>query len=157
SVILAGCSADLPAPDRDDTPLAVGASRTIELRFLKFDVSNFEQTMTKKDILALPDDVRERLWLLDLDLTSGPNTPRLLDNALAAVKALDPATLAPAARNMQRLLKMTPDTADLAGTNLEKLISLAPLVGIAPARVLADLMGVDVEDTVLSPEVVART
>jgi hypothetical protein len=153
----AGCtSSGDPAPD-PDRAIAVGETREIELRFLRFDVSNFEQTLTLKDVLALPDDVKSRLWLLNLDLSNGPNSPRLLDNALAAIKQLDPSTLPPAARNLQRLLNMTPDTADLHGTQLEQLISLSPLLGISPSQVLADLMQINPEDTFLSSEVISET
>lgn len=152
-----GCSSDPSPPPGDDlTPLALGESRTVELRFLRFDVSNYETAMTKADLLALPQETRERMWLLDIDLTSAPSAPRLLENAIVAIQALDPATLSPAARNLQRLLIMTPDSADLRGTNLEKLIGLAPLVGISPARVLADLLKIDVEDTFLPPTIVAE-
>lgn len=158
--LAAGCgsaggdeAAKLPVGD----PLGVGERRNVELKFLRFDVSNFEQTMTRKDVLALPKQVQERLWLLDLDLSNGPNAPRLLDNAMTAIKNLDPAGLSPAARNLQRLLKMTPDTADLQGTSLEQLIALAPLLGISPREVLAGMMGVNVEDTFLSPQIISET
>jgi len=154
---LGGCVAPLSEPpDANPDALAVGESRTVELRFLRFDVSNFEQTLAREDILALPADVRDRLWLLDLDLRSGPTTPRLLDNALEAIKTIDPSTLSPAARNMQALLKMTPDTANLEGTKLEELIGLAPILGLAPERVLADLLGVDIESEILSPAVISQ-
>jgi hypothetical protein len=157
-LLLSACSEDLPDPvPGPSTPLTVGEARQVELRFVRFDVSNYEQVMTRQDVLELPRDVQERLWMLDLDLSSGPTTPQLLDNALSAIKRLDPEELSVPARNLQRLLLMTPDNADLTGTSLEHLTELAPLLGIEPARVLADLMGIDVEDTVLSPEVVART
>lgn len=153
----AACVAPLPEPaDPNPAALEVGQSREVELRYLRFDVTNFTQTLTRDDILALPADVQDRLWLLDLDLRSGPQTPRLLDNALEAIKQLDPATLTPAARNMQALLKMTPDSAQLEGTSLEELIGLAPLLGLAPQRVLADLLGIDVEDEILSPATVSQ-
>ena len=152
----AGCIGELPAPvDENTTPLEVGESRAVELRFLRFDVTNFEQTLNRQDILELPRDVRERLWLLDLDLRSGPTTPRLLDNALEAIKAIDPTELSTAAQNMQRLLRMTPDTAELQGTSLEELLSLAPLIGLAPPRVLADVLGIDVDDEILGSAVVS--
>jgi hypothetical protein len=137
--------------------LSVGQSREVELHFLRFDVSNFEQTLTRKDVQDLPLAVKQRLWLLDLDLSNGPNAPRLLDNALAAIRALDPATLSPAGKNLQKLLNMTPDTADLKGTNLDQLIELAPLLGISPRDVLAGLMGINVEDTFLSPQVISES
>lgn len=137
--------------------LAVNDTREVELRFLRFDVSNFEKRLTREDILALPRSSRERMWLLDLDLSSGPNSPQLLDNALAAIRALDPETLGQAERNMQALLRMTPDTAELSGTAIERLIDLAPLMGVAPERVLADLFKIDVEDPFLDDQIVAQT
>ena len=148
---MAGCGADGPLVDsRDDAPLEVGESREVELRYLRFDVTNFEQRLTRDDLLALPADTQRRLWLLDLDLAGGQGSPGLLDNALTQIRGLDPDTLDPAARNTQRLLNMTPDTANLEGTGLEGLVSLAPLIGVAPERVLADLLGVGPEDTFLS-------
>lgn len=139
------------------TKLSVKDSRTVELRFLRFDVSNFEKRLTREDILAFPKETRERMWLLDLDLSSGQSSPQLLDNALAAIRALDPESLPQAERNMQTLLNMTPDTAQLAGTDIERLINLAPLLGVAPQQVLADLFKINVEDSFLGDKVVAET
>jgi hypothetical protein len=144
-----------PPPEESRVPLAPGERREVELRALRFDVVNYEKTLTRADILALPAATRERLWLLDLDLRNSARAPRLLDNALAAIRAADPATLSLPARNLQRLLKMTPDTADLQGTSLAQLISLAPLLGIAPAQVLADLMNVPVDREFIAPDVIA--
>jgi hypothetical protein len=136
--------------------LEIGDARKLELRFLRFDVTNFEKRLTREDILALPNDVRERLWLFDLDLSSGPNTPQLLDNALSAIRALDPDELPQAARNMQALMQMTPDDANLKGTVLERLIELAPLLGVAPEQVLADLFEINVEDPFLDDAIMAQ-
>ena len=156
ALLVAGCVAPLADPAEPlAEPLALGASRDVELRFLRFDVRNFEQTLSRQELLDLPADTQERLWLLDLDLRAGPNTPRLLDNALVAIRDLDPETLTPASRNLQQLLRMTPDTAELSGTALEELLELAPLLGLSPARVLADLLGTDVEDPILSAAVVS--
>ncbi len=156
-VALAGCLARMPEPaDENRAPLAPGERRDVELRYLRFDVVNYEKTLTRADILALPAATRERLWLLDLDLRNSARAPRLLDNALAALRAADPATLTPAARNLQKLLAMTPATADLAGTSLAQLIALAPLLGIAPAQVLADLMNVPVDREFIAPDVIAQ-
>ena len=143
-------------PRGGDVPMEVGESRRVECRFLRFEVSNYEQTLTREDLLNLPQSVHDRLWLMDLELQGGATAPRIMDYALEAMRTTDPTTLLPAARNMQRLLSMTPDNADLSGTSMEQLIDLAPLLGLAPARILADLMGINVEDTFLSPQVVTE-
>lgn len=150
------CSTDLP----DYTPppvLEIGESRDIELRFTRFDVTNFEQTFTKADLAALPRDVQDRLWLLDLDISGGAAAPMLLDNALEKIRGLDPSTLSRPARNMQALLEMTPDNADLSGSSFESLLSLAPILGISAQKVLADMLLINVEDTFLSTESIADT
>jgi hypothetical protein len=154
---LAACVEPLPEPAAENTAaMAVGETRTIDLRFLRFDVTGFAKTLTRADIQAFPDDVKERLWLMDLDLSNGPNTPHMLDNALAQVKSLDPATLSPAARNMQGLLRMTPATAKLDGTSLEELTRLAPLIGVAPEKCLADMLAIDVDREFLSSTAVSE-
>jgi hypothetical protein len=154
---LAACVSELPEPEPPPTAeLALGQSRQIELRYLRFDVANFEHVLTRQSVLDLPEATRQRLWLFDLPLSGGPNEPRVIENALAQAKALDPATLSLPARNLQRLLTMTPETADLRGTSLAELLDLAPLVGIAPAQVLSDLMGVRPDEPILSTEVLAE-
>lgn len=153
----AGCLDALPpVPVENRTPMGVGERREVELRYLRFDVVNYQKTLTRADILALPASTRARLWLLDLDLRNSARAPRLLDNSLAAIRAADPSTLSPAARNLQRLLAMTPDTADLQGTNLAQLISLAPLLGIAPGQVLGDMMNIPVDREFITPDVIAQ-
>ncbi len=54
------------------------------------------------------------------------------------------------------LLRMTPDTAQLEGTSLAGLVGLAETLGLAPPRLLADLLGVGVEEPVLPLEVLAE-
>lgn len=154
---LGACAESTLSDERTPKPMVVGESRGLSLNYLRFDVTNFEKTLDQNQLLALPRDVRERLWLLDLDLSNGPNAPQLLDRSLAAIRQLDPNTLAPAERNMQTLLRMTPDTANLAGTSIATLVDLAPLLGVAPEQVLADLFAIDVEDTFLTDKQLADT
>ena len=157
-VATGACIDALPPPEAEDTtPLRVGQQRRIELRFLRFDVANFEETLTRDDIRALPADVQSRLWLLDLDLRGGPTAPRLIDNALEAIRHLDPALLSRPGQNMQRLLRMTPDTAQLAGTSLEELLGLAPVIGLVPGQILADLLGINVDAEILPPSAASST
>ena len=157
ALTLAGCLEGLPpVPEVNHAPMAVGERRSVELRYLRFDVVNYQKTLTRADILALPAATRARLWLLDLDLRNNARAPRLLDNSLAAIRAANPATLSAPARNLQRLLAMTPDTANLDGTSLSQLISLAPLLGIAPGQVLGDMMNVAVDREFITPDVIAQ-
>jgi len=148
---------DIPDPDTTPpVPLAVGDSRTIDLRHLTFDVQGFTQRYTKADLAALPPDIRDRVWLLDLDITGGPNVPHLLDASLTTMQGLDPETLSPAAQNMQRLLTMSPATAAFQGTSLDELLTLGPLLGLAPGRVLADMLQTNTDDPFLTNTVLAR-
>jgi len=154
---LPACLEDFPDPDTTPAaPLTIGEARTIDLRYLRFDVQSFAKRYTKAELRALPADIKDRLWLLDLDITGGPNRPHLLDHSLDVMKALDPATLPPAARNMQRLLTMSPATAAFAGTSLDELLSLGPLLGLAPGRVLADMLQANSDDPFLSNTSVAQ-
>jgi hypothetical protein len=130
-------------------PMEVDETRAVELHALRLEVRNFEEVLTRDDLRRLPPAVSGRLWLLDLDLSGGPALPRLLENALAALRGLDPATLDPATRSARELITMTPQSADLRGTQFEQLVTIAPLLGIAPARVLADLHGVGADDPLL--------
>jgi hypothetical protein len=148
--MLSSCAESTSSDERMAKPMNVGETRAMSLSYLRFDVTNFEKALDRDQLLALPQDVRERLWLLDLDLSNGPNAPQLLDRSLAAIRTLDPSKLQPAERNMQALLQMTPDSANLSGSSIATLIDLAPLLGVAPEQVLADLFAIDVEDVFLT-------
>lgn len=155
-VLTVGCGSDEELPG-DPPEMQIGEKRTQTLRYLRFDVTNFTTTYTKEDLLELPTGIRESLWLFDLDLSNGENSPRLLDYSLRQIKDLAPETLDPAARNMQRLLNMTPDNAVLVGTSFEEIALLAPVIGIPSAKILADLLEVNVEAEFLSTTAVAST
>ncbi len=148
-----GCGEDAVAID--DTPpgnLAIGEAREVDLRYLRFDVEGFAKTNTLEQMRAMPRKVLQDVWVLDLDARP------LLVNSLIALRDLpeeDVADLPAAAQNMRRLLLMTPDNAELEGTNLEELIGLASAVGIPPARSLADLLGRDILEPFIPTEVVA--
>jgi hypothetical protein len=155
-MLATGCIADLPDAPPPPEDMQVGERRELELQALRLDVSNFRQTLRREDLLALPESTQRRLWLLDLDLAGGPGSPRFIDNALAAIADTDPATLDEPSRNMQAILSMTPDSADLSGTSFENLVALAPLVGISQARVLADLADINAEDSFLDNAIIGE-
>lgn len=155
-LVCIGCDND--EPDYETPPrMRIGETREIELRYTRFDVTDFEQTLTKEELSELPREVQDRLWLLDLDLTGGSASPRLLDNSLEQIRSMPPEDLSRAARNMQGLLQMTPANANLNGTSFEPLITLAPVLGVSTQSVLAEMLQINMEDTFLSTKVVAQT
>ncbi len=156
-LVLAGCMEPLTVEEAVTSPLGVGETRTHVLRYMRLDVEDFEQTLTLEDLRELPIGITERLWLLDLDLVGGPAAPRLIDSALADIRALDTDSLPPAEQNMQRLLEMTAEDADLSGTVLEPMSELGSLVGLSSARILADMVGAEVDAPYLPDEVVTRS
>ncbi len=60
-----------------------------------------------------------------------------------------------AERNLQRILNMTPDNADLSGTSMEELIDVANAVGLPSPRLLSDLLQVGITDFIVHPDVAA--
>ncbi|EYF06277.1 acetyltransferase [Chondromyces apiculatus] len=151
---LSGCVTEVTL---DETPptstLAVGESRTVELRFLRFDVEQFQQSLTLTDLKALPTRVLQDTWLLDLDMST------LVQNALQQVAYLPPAeahALAQPARNLWKLLNLTAESTDLRGTRLEPLLGVGKAVGLPPSLILADLAQVGENDPLISTETTAQ-
>jgi hypothetical protein len=133
--------------------LTIGELRSVDVRYLRFDVAGFQKTDTLEQLRAMPRRVLQDLWLLDLDARP------LIFNALAALSGLpaaDVAALTPAAQNMRKLLQMTPDNAELEGTKLAGLVGVSRAIGIPPAKVLADLLGRRISDPFIPPDVVAE-
>lgn len=149
--LVLGCVEPPPLAPSGQGELPVGERREVVMTYLRFDVKSVEKVITKDDILHLPKTTRENLWLLDLDLTAEGN-PKLFDNSLTAIKALDvdDETLPQPVRNMVKLLTMSPSTADLTRTSMEPLVSLSPKIGIAPGKLLADCMGIATSDPFLT-------
>ena len=144
-----GCQPPADPPSAGDIPaqpLAKGETRTVDLRFVRLDVEGFARTLTLEELRALPPAVLESIWVLDLDLRP------LATNALAQIRDMGPeeaATLPEPTRNLRTLLTMTPDNANLTGTNLEELIALSGAIGIPPAKALANLMGIGVTENIV--------
>ncbi len=57
--------------------------------------------------------------------------------------------------NLNDLLNMTPDTANLEGSSLEELITIAPSVSLPSPRLLADLLSLEPTDTFVDLDVAA--
>lgn len=155
---LGGCTEKPTAETPNAAPLEVGESREVELYAIRFDVSDFEESLTRDAILDLPESTQREMWLFDLDVLGTEGSPRLLRNALAQLRSLDaqdPA-LGPAERNLVRLMQMTPDTVDLTGTRLANLLDLAPNIGFSPSLVLADALGVGLDAPFIDNDALAE-
>ena len=152
--LLLGCVEPLEeAAAPTSTPLSVGESRTVELRFLRFDVSAFQQKVTLTDLRAISRATLDDVWLLDLPIQ------RFAENSLAQLRDMDALTAADQpvpVQNMRRLMNMTPDNANLVGTNLEALTALSRSLGIPPQRTLARILQKATDEPVISLEVAAR-
>jgi hypothetical protein len=107
-------------------------------------------TVDRNGLMRLiPDDSQKTITLLYVDLAP------VMTAGLDAIKdpvasGLDTSSWGPAEQNMQRLLNMSPDNANLSGTALEPVLTLAPNIGLPPARLLANIAGVNVTDPFLS-------
>ncbi|HEY8380265.1 MAG TPA: hypothetical protein VIK91_27435 [Nannocystis sp.] len=141
---------DTPAPAAE---AVIGEPQRVTLRALRFEVDNFEQAVTLAQMRQLPRKILDDLWLLDFDLTESVT---IVLNELSALPADQAAELSKPAQNLRRLLNMTPDNADLAGTKLEELIQLSQAVAVPPAKALAALMQIGVTDRAIPPQVIAE-
>lgn len=152
--LLVGCGESEPLiPETSESvELAVGETRSVQLRHARFDVEGFVEEHTLEDLRRMPRRVLEDIWLLDLDVTP------LTTNALEQLRGLEPAEAAAqpqAVQNMRTLLTLTPDNVVLEGTNFEELGALSNSVGIPTARAFGNLLEVDVTDEFVPPDIVA--
>lgn len=152
---MASCVPELAI--EDDTPapgdVPVGATTQVELRFLRLDVTDFEQTLDLGALRKLPRKTLDELWLLDFDMTDSVG---LVLDELASLSPADADKLSPAAQNMRKLLSMTADNVRLEGTKLEDMIALAGAVGLPPAKVLAAMMQTGVTEQAIPFDIIAE-
>ena len=151
---LLACAAEDVVVEGEVQPraMAVNETRTLELRYLELNVEAFERRLTLNDLRAVPMPILDELWLLDLPLEG------FVENALAQIATAPPEQLeTQSARNLQRLLTMSPDTADLRCTKLSGLIDVSSAIGIASADAVADLLQMpDRASPVIPPDIAAR-
>ncbi len=155
--VLGSCVDDIVIPD--DAPpaaLPIGQPRTVEVRFRRLDVKDYEQILTQEDLQQedkFPRKILEDVWVLDYDMKAP------VEEVLEQLSGLPPGEadkLPRAAQNMRRLLNMTADNVDLNGTKLEEMIGLAGAVGIPPAKVLAAMMGTQVSERTIPFSIAAE-
>lgn len=68
----------------DTSPLTVGESREVELRYLRLDVRDFTKTLTLDELSTLPRATLQRTWLFDLEARP------LVENVLRQIATMLP-------------------------------------------------------------------
>lgn len=121
---------------------AVTAPESLTLRIPPQSEPAPDLTLTlDRDGLAslLPAENQDDIALFDLDMG---DIVRLALDAIQdpAAWGLDLETWTPAAQNLQRILVMTPETADLAGSDMAEVLAITGALGIPEPTVLADLL-----------------
>jgi hypothetical protein len=138
---------------------AVSTPETITLRIPPALEPAPDLTLTlDRDGLSalLPDKNQDDIALFDLDMGD------IVRSALDAIQApeawgLDPATWTQAAQNMQRILVMTPETADLTGSPMAEVIGVTGALGIPEATVLSRLLDQPADTPFLPRDVLEAT
>lgn len=103
----------------------------------------------------LPIEAQESIILTRLDLRP------LVLNALRALEdpvawGLDTSRWGPAERNLASLLTMSPDSADLDGTDLDPVMRLSAQLGLPPPRILSDMLNKAPTERFLAADIVAQ-
>lgn len=102
--------------------------------------------------------------LLDVDaqkelILAGVGLRPFLYGAIAAIRdpyafGNDPEDFGQAEYNFYRLLNLSADTADLRGTSLGELSELAYAIGLPTARILAELLNLEVDEPALATDLI---
>lgn len=108
-----------------------------------------------KDALAelLDEEAQKTLALAEVELRP------FLYGAIDAIRnplkyGSDPNELGQAEFNFYRLLNLSADSADLTGTSLEELADLAYAIGLPTARILAELLGMELDEPALETDLI---
>lgn len=136
-------------------------SRTIHRRHvitLKATTWRGGESLLQMDADALGELIDEA-GQKSLTLANVPIRPFLF-GAIDAIRnplkyGTDPESLGQAEYNFYRLLNLSADSADLTGTSLEELSELAYAIGLPTAMILAQLLGMDVDEPALSTDLIA--
>ncbi|HEU4404184.1 MAG TPA: hypothetical protein VFS43_02655 [Polyangiaceae bacterium] len=93
----------------------------------------------------LSEDEQKALALVDVPLR--PAVRAALERIRDPEKfGVDTSGWGPDERNLQRLLTMSPDVADVRGTSVEELLELASAVGLPPPRLLSELFAIGITE-----------
>jgi hypothetical protein len=136
-------------------PLTLSRRRTLWLDAPTRDAGATALELDRLDLTELltVDDQKE-LAMADIGL--GPSVHQALERIREPeLYGVDTSEWGDAERNMQRILTMTPDTADLSGTSMEELLTIANAIGLPAPRVLAEILDLDVTEPIIDPDTAA--
>ncbi len=105
------------------------------------------------ELLTADDQKQIQLVSISLDQPVKQALERIRDPEKFAV---DTSSWGAPERNLQRILRTTPDVADLTGTSVEELLQIASAVGLPSPRVLAKLLDIATVDYVLNLDILAQ-
>lgn len=137
-------------------PLSLSRVRTLWLDAARRDDAQTPIEVDRFDLdeLLTADD-QKSLSLAEIDLL--PAIKQALERIREPERfGVDTSRWGDPERNLQRILSMTPDNADLTGTSMEALLNIARAVGLPAGRVLAELLDIGVTDYVVGPDVTAE-
>jgi hypothetical protein len=135
------------------TPIEITSSRVHRLSAPKSNQGSTTLALDRTAMSALlKDDDQKKLKLATISLR-----PAVVA-ALGAIKepekhGVDTKLWGAPEHNMNTLLNMTPDTANLQGSSVQALLNIAGAVGLPPARVLAELLGLDVTSSFVALDI----
>jgi hypothetical protein len=144
------------AGNRAMASASVRRVREIVLRPPRAGAGSAELELDREALGALLTEQDQRaIELVRLDMTPA------IASALRAIReperfGQDTSTWGQAERNLNRLLTMTPDTADVRGTALEPLLQISAAVGLPVPRILADSLELGVIDPFVDPDVLVE-
>jgi hypothetical protein len=138
------------------TTLSLMRTRTLWLGEPKRDTGATPIEVDRFDLdeLLTPENQAE-LELVNIELL--PAVKKALERIREPERfGVDTSEWGDAERNLQRILEMTPDTADLTGTSMEELLTIANAVGLPAPRILAELLDIGVTDYIVRPDITAE-
>jgi hypothetical protein len=137
-------------------PLTLSRLRTLWLGAPTRDAGTTAIELDRLDLgELLTEDDQKALAMAEIPL--GPAVNEALKRIREPERyGVDTSGWGAAERNMQRILTMTPDTADLSGTSMEELLVISDAIGLPAPRVLADILDIDVIDPFIDPDVAAE-
>ncbi|HUS62155.1 MAG TPA: hypothetical protein VMY34_08155, partial [Acidimicrobiales bacterium] len=137
-------------------PLTLSRLRTLWLGEPTHDAGATNIEVDRFDLTELLTvDDQKGLSIADIDLEPS------VKQALARIRepelyGVDTSAWGPPELNMQRILTMPPDTADLSGTSMEELLTIADGIGLPAPRVLAQILDLGVTEPFIDPDVAAE-